>query len=394
MKNREKKRIKARKRFDITTSQLGVLLGGSGLIGGAILHYMKKKSSEEMVILSPNSKKLSLSEPKDIRRYIKRYQPDFIINCALASIDCDAELAYEINCVGAIRLAKMALKLQIPYIHISSAAVLPMAENLSEDNRLPLEAKMSNYTKSKVMAELLLQHMHETQGLDYTVIRLGVVYGKHDHKIKGFQRLMFSIAGGSMPFLFSKPGVLHSYTYTKKIPPFIDHVLNHRQEFGGQVYNYVDKKPVEMIALIKDIKSKLGCKKPKNLCIPYPVATFCQRTIIWLIKKMRVVGIETKVPAELMFLKSCYESQTLSSKKLQESSFVDPFPEVTIFTQLQEMIDYYIIRWHHLNLLSDHEQSVGDLNKRSGEFLQTPTKLLEEMKTGTTLPMREFDKQF
>lgn len=380
--------------MDITTSKLGVLLGGTGLIGGAILHYMKKKASEEMVILSPNSKKLSLREPKDIRRYIKRYRPDFIINCALASLDSDAELAYEINCVGAIRLAKMALKLKIPYIHISSAAVLPMAVDLSEDDQLPLETQMSNYAKSKLMAEILLKHMHEAQGLDYTVIRLGVVYGKHDHKIKGFQRLLFAIADESMPFLFTNPGILHSYTYTKKIPPFIDHILNNRQEFGGQVYNFVDEEPVEMVTLLKDIKSKLGCKKPRNLCIPYSLATFGQRTVIWLIKKLRIIGIETKAPAELMFLESCYQSQTLSSKKLQESSFVDPFPEVTVFSQLQEMIDYYVTRWRHLNLLIDHEQCFDDLNKRSCEFLQTPTELLEELKTGTTLSMSDFDKQF
>ncbi len=394
MKNLEKKRKKARKRLDITTSKLGVLLGGTGLIGGAILHYMKKKSSEEMVMLSPNSKKLSLRVPKDIRKYIKRYQPDFIINCALASLDSDAELSYEINCAGAIRLAKMALKLKIPYIHISSAAAMPMAEDLSEDNRLPLEAKMSNYAKSKVMAEILLQHMHETQGLDYTVIRLGVVYGKHDHKIKGFQRLLFAIADESMPFLFSKPGIYHSYTYTKRIPPFIDYVLHNRQEFGGQVYNFVDKEPVEMITLIKDIKKKIGCKRPRNFCVPYPLATFGQKTIRWFIKKLRIVGIETKVPAELMFLKSFYQSQTLSTRKLQDSSYVDPFPDVTIFTQIQDMVDYYMMRWHHLNLLIDHEQSVDDLSKRSGEFLQTPTKLVEELKAGTTLSMSDFDKQF
>ncbi len=394
MKNLEKKRIKARQRLDITTSKLGVLLGGSGLIGGAILHYLKKKSSEEMVILSPNSKKISLREPKDIRRYIKRYRPDFIINCAMASLDSDAELAYEINCIGAIRLAKIALKYQIPYIYFSSAAVLPMAEDLIEEDCLPLHEKMSNYAKSKIMTETILQHMHETQGLDFTVIRLGVVYGKHDHKTKGFQRMLFAIADESMPFIFSKPNALHSYTYTKKIPPFIDYILNNRGEFGGQIYNFVDKDPVELVTLIKTIKSTLGSKTPRNMCVPYPMATFGQRIIRWIIKKLRIIGIDSKVPAELMFMESFYQTQTLSTQKLQESSYVDPTPDVTVFTQLQEMIDYYIKRWHHLNLLMNHEHSLDNLNKRSSEFLQSPNKLLEELKDSSALPLGEFDRLF
>ncbi len=101
---------------------------------------------------------------------------------------------------------------------------MPVGENLAEEQLQPLSANMSNYAKSKLMTELTLRHMHETLGLDYTNIRLAVVYGKHDHKIQGFHRLLFSIADQAMPVLLTRRGVKHSYTHSKKIPPFVHHV--------------------------------------------------------------------------------------------------------------------------------------------------------------------------
>ena len=72
-----------------------------------------------------------------------------------------------------------------PYIHVSSAATLPTGEDLVEGDSVAITPKLNNYAKSKLMAEATLKHMHETVGLDYTCIRLAVVYGEHDHKIQG-----------------------------------------------------------------------------------------------------------------------------------------------------------------------------------------------------------------
>jgi nucleoside-diphosphate-sugar epimerase len=235
-------------RLDITTKRLGVIIGSSGLLGGALMHYFKTKTSGDVEVLGPNSKRLSLRQTKDIKWYFQKYQPDFIINCAIAPLDSDAQLSYETNYLGAVRLAKMARIQKIPYIHFSSAAILSMSENLTEEDIMPINPKLSNYAKSKLLVEKTLQYMHETQGLDYTTIRLAVVYGKHDHKIQGFHRLLFSIADQSMPFMFSKPGICHSYSNTKKVPPFVNHILENREEFSGQVYNFADKEPVELVA--------------------------------------------------------------------------------------------------------------------------------------------------
>lgn len=366
-------------RLDITTKRLGVIIGGSGLLGGSLMHYFKTKTTGDIEVLAPNSKRLSLRQPQDINRYFKKYQPDFIINCAIATIDSDAQLAYETNYLGAVRLAKMALLHRIPYIHFSSAATLPMEENVTEEQRLGLTARMSNYAKSKLMAEQTLEYLHETQGLDYTTIRLAVVYGKHDHKIQGFHRLLFSIADQAMPFIMSRPGIRHSYTNNKKMPPFVDYILENREEFTGQTYNFADREPVELVALIKAIKAYLDVKAPREVYVPYPLAKTGRTFVTWMIKRLGKIGVEIRLPPELLFMKNFYESQTLSIDKLEKTSYRDSAPEVTIFTELTSMIYYYLIRWKHLNRITTFNNEYQDSSKLAKEFRNSPEKLLAEI---------------
>lgn len=382
-------------RLDITKKKLGVIIGSSGLIGGALMYYFKTKTSGDIEVLGPNSKRLSLRQPDDIKRYFEKYQPDFIINCAITPLDSDAQLTLETNYLGAVRLAKMARLQKIPYIHFSSAATLPMGENLTEEDLLPIRPKLANYAKSKLLTEKTLHYMHETQGLDFTSIRLAVVYGKHDHKIQGFQRLLFSIADQSMPFMLSKPGVLHSYSNTKKVPPFVNYILENREEFSGQAYNFADNDPVELVALIKAIKTYLDVKTPREIYIPYPVASFGKGVIKWLIRRLSRLGVEVRLPAELQFMKSFYETQTLSIEKLEKSSYRDPDPSVTVFTELTSIIYYYLIRWKHLNLITTFHEDVkkGTLNPAS-EFLEVPESLLEKINKYSHKPLDDFESYY
>lgn len=377
-------------RLDITTKRLGIIIGSSGLIGGALMHYFSNKVGD-IEVLGPNSKRLSLRQPRDIRSYFEKYQPDFIVNCAIAPLDSDAQLAYEINYLGAVRLAKMAMQQKIPCIHFSSAAVLPMGENLSEEDRLELNPRLSNYAKSKLMAEKTLEYMHETQGLDYTIIRLAVVYGKHDHKIQGFQRLLFSIADQAMPFMLSKPGVFHSYTNTKKIPAFVNYILEKRDEFSGQTYNFVDSEPVELVAIIKAIKSYLDVKAPREIYVPYHLAKTGRGFLKWLIKRLGRLGVEIRLPAEMQFMKSFYETQTLSVGKLERSSYRDNEPEINIFTELTSIIYYYLIRWKHFNLITTFNEDLRGTSQPAGEFLEAPDVLLEAMNKYSHKPLEEYE---
>jgi len=93
-------------RTDIRKKRLGIILGGSGLIGGGLVHYFKSKVGDTVEVLSPNSKKLSLREPDDIVAYCAHFKPDFIINSAIAAINSDPQLAFEVNYLGSVYLAR------------------------------------------------------------------------------------------------------------------------------------------------------------------------------------------------------------------------------------------------------------------------------------------------
>jgi nucleoside-diphosphate-sugar epimerase len=266
-----------------------------------------------------------------------------------------------------------------------------MGENITEDDLLELGTKLSNYAKSKLMTENTLQYMHQTQGLDYTIIRLAIVYGKHDHKIQGFQRLLFSIADQSMPVILSKPGVQHSYSNTKKVPLFVNHILENRDEFSGQSYNFVDKEPVEMVELIKAIKTYLDVKTPREICVPYPLAKTGQAFLTWLIKRLRRFGVEIRLPAEIQFMKNFYETQTLSIEKLERSSYRDNAPEVTVFTELTSIIYYYLIRWKHLNRITTFNEELKGSSKPAGEFLNSPESLLKTVNKYTHKPLKDYE---
>ncbi|MCF6291134.1 MAG: NAD-dependent epimerase/dehydratase family protein [Desulfobacterales bacterium] len=358
----------------------GLLIGGSGLIGGYITHYFKTKLPNEVEIRAPNSKKLSLRSQEDIRNYCRKVRPDFIINSAIATINSDEELCLEVNYLGSLYLARAALALNIPYIHISSAATLPMGENLKEEDFLPLTSRLSNYAKSKLMSEQTLEHMHQTEGLDYTIIRMAVVYGQHDHKIQGIQRMLFSIVEDSMLFLLTKKGVMHSYSNANKLPYFVHHILQHREEFSGQTYNFVDPEPVRLDELILTIKSLLNSSTPKKIYIPYPLAKMAKGFMGSLFQVLGKIGVRARLPAELMFLENFYRTQTLSAAKLLNSSFSDPNPEATIYTELPQIINYYLNRWTHLNLINFDDQFIEPEKKMVTSFRTEPQKLMGEIK--------------
>jgi GlcNAc-P-P-Und epimerase len=363
----------------MTTKKIGVLIGGSGLIGGTIVNYYQSRHADTVDIRAPSSKKVSLRDETDVRSYLAEVKPDFLINASMANLGASSRLAMEVNYFGPIVLARAAAALGIPYIHFSSAATLPSGENLTEEDTLALAPGLSNYAKSKLMAELTLKRMAEREGLDYSCIRLAIVYGAHDHKIQGFHRMFFSIADESMPMLFTKKNTLHSYSNARKLPFLVHHMLQHRQEFRGGTYHFVDKEPVDLSTLILTIRSYLDLSLPKKLYVPYWLADNGRKIMATLLKGLRRFGLKATMPAELMFLDSFYKPQTLSSEKLRKTSFVDPLPDETIFTHLPELVVYYLTRWSQENLITTYNTTIEQEPRETRMFTANPEFLLDTM---------------
>jgi len=377
----------------MTEKKTGVLIGGSGLIGGTIVNYYKTQHPETVDIRAPSSKKLSIREEKDIRQYLTEVNPDFVINASMANLGSSGQLAYEVNYLGPVNLARAAAVLQIPYIHMSSAANLPAGTNLKEEDTLPLGPELNNYAKSKLMAEKTMQLMAEKEGLDYSCVRLAIVYGAHDHKIQGFHRLLFSIADESMPVLFTKKKTLHSYSNAKKLPYFIHHMLENRSEFSKQTYHFVDSNPVDLANLILTIKSYLHQSSPREIYVPYWLAKMGKNSIVVLLRLLRKFGLKATLPPELMFLDSFYRPQTLSPEKLQNSSFIDPLPEESIYTRLPDLVVYYLTRWSQQNLIATHKETPKMDKTVEEAFRNDPQSLVDSLHTKGIAPFSTMKKE-
>ena len=142
------------------------------------------------------------------------------------------------------------------------------------------------------------------------------------------------------------------------------------------------------MALIKAIKSYLDLKAPREVYVPYPLAKTGRTFITWLIKRLGKIGVEIRLPPELMFMKNFYESQALCIDKLARTSYRDPAPEVTIFTELTSMIYYYLIRWKHLNRITTFDSEYEDSSKLVKEFQNSPETLVESMHKSAILEMK------
>lgn len=370
-----------------------VLIGGSGLLGGTIVNFYKTRFADDIEIRAPSSKKVSIRVESDICGYLDEVKPDFIINAAMAKLGAASQLAYEVNTLGAINLARGALALGVPYIHLSSAAVMPCGLDLPEERLLPLSPGLNPYAKSKLMTELILGKMAAEEGLDYSCIRLSIVYGAHDHKIQGFQRMLLSLADQSMPLLFTAANTRHSYSNSRKLPFLINHMLHRREEFSGQTYNFADPEAIDLTALILFIKKLLGLKVPKEVHVPFWLASVGRSSAEILIRLLRMAGLKANLPPELMFLENFYKPQTLSVEKLKATSFVDPCPEETIFSRLPEMAEYYLRRWANENLITLKTPIYSIANAKNSDFLEAPEQLIESIQARGIGPLPNIAKR-
>jgi dTDP-4-dehydrorhamnose reductase len=127
------------------------VFGGTGLLGKAL---MRQWNRDEVVGLS--SKDADIRDPNQVSRAVEQTQPDWIV-LAAAYTDVDGcetnrDLAFEINCKGAVHVAKAAKQSGSRLLFISSDYVFDGTKTTPyEVNDSP--APRSVYGRSKAEAE-------------------------------------------------------------------------------------------------------------------------------------------------------------------------------------------------------------------------------------------------
>ena len=144
-----------------------------------------------------------------------------------------------------------------------------------------------------------------------------------------------------------------------------------------------------MADLILTIKSYLELKRPREIYVPYPIIRSGKFFLQRLANFLNWFGISVRLPPELIFLENFYKSQTLSSEKLHNSSFHDPFPGENIYTTLPNLVVYYLERWGHLNLITTFNEEFLGKFELEDDFVNDPSALMNSIHADSVSPFPE-----
>jgi UDP-glucose 4-epimerase len=170
-----------------------LVTGGAGFIGSNVVDAYIENGHKVIVVDDLSTGRLSNLNPKakfyqlDIRdpqlRDVFIEERPQLINHHAAQIDvrrsvADPEFDAEVNVLGSIKLARLAVEFGVSkIIYISSGGAIygePVYLPCDEDHPI---RPICPYGASKYTFEIYLQMFNETDSLDYTILRYGNVYG-------------------------------------------------------------------------------------------------------------------------------------------------------------------------------------------------------------------------
>lgn len=158
-----------------------MILGAHGMLGMEMTYYFQDKY--EVIPLAYFN--LDITNKKLVQEFFKKYQPDFVINCAAytdverAEARYEKDLAIQINGEAVGYLAEFCSQMGITLIQISTDYVFNGKKReayLENDQPNPLNI----YGKSKLLGEQkILEYAQKKQDWNYFIVRTAWLYGQY-----------------------------------------------------------------------------------------------------------------------------------------------------------------------------------------------------------------------
>ena len=166
-----------------------LILGSNGMVGSSLLRIAKKRKSYK--ILSPNRKKLDLKKFDHIVRYLKKFKPDVIVNCAAmvggvhSNNTKPAQFIYN-NLVIQTNLIHAAYKSKIKkLIFLGSSCIYPRnsKQPIKEEYLLTSELEKTNesYAVAKISGIKLIEAYRAQYNDNFISVMPTNIYGEHDN---------------------------------------------------------------------------------------------------------------------------------------------------------------------------------------------------------------------
>jgi dTDP-4-dehydrorhamnose reductase len=151
-----------------------LVLGGSGLLGAALVPALRRSASEVFI---PSHSQADLRDLDALRAQLRDARPEVVINCAAQSKVDSAEQhpdeAFLTNAVGAHNLAVACAEADVPLMHISTDYVFDGVRQTPyreyHDTGLP----PSQYGQSKLAGERLVREVWSR----HFIVRVAALYG-------------------------------------------------------------------------------------------------------------------------------------------------------------------------------------------------------------------------
>ncbi len=254
-----------------------ILIGSSGSLAKQIYKTLSLKNN--YLIYNISRKKFNyIRNFKKLKNTIKKFKPNFIINCSAMvgwdSCENNPEMAYEVNSILPAKLAEALIGTNIKLIHFSTETVFDgkkLRKIYSEKDR---PNPISIYGKSKYFGEKAINSYKNS-----LIIRLPLIYGPtHNKQIVGrmLERLRLNKK------IYVAKDVFYTPVYSPDVSEYLHIILSKHELFFKRklihytsnnytsLYNFIKKlaKPMGKIHLIKSVNDSFfgyNNLKPKNL---------------------------------------------------------------------------------------------------------------------------------
>lgn len=288
-----------------------LVTGGAGFIGSNVVDAYIEAGHEVAIAdnlttgkrqnLNPKAKfyEVDIRDKQGLQKIISEFSPE-IINHHAAQIDVrksvvDPVYNAEVNELGALNLLEAAVKSRVRKIIFSSTGGAIYGEVIKKagaDESHPQEP-ISPYAITKRAAEMYLYSYKVNQGLNFTVLRYGNVYGPRQDPLG--EAGVIAIFCGKMlrseqPTIYGDGNQLRDYIYVGDVAELNLLVL---QKGDNQIYNVgtgVGTSVNELFACLKEIM-----KFPKEAIYAPPRTGELFRSVLNCKKVERELGWRAKI---------------------------------------------------------------------------------------------------
>lgn len=223
-----------------------MLIVSENPLGNYFYNYFKDKFDVSFI----ENINIILFKRHKLIKYIKNFNPDFIINNYelndIEKCEISESKAMKYNSISALNIAYACNNLSIPLVFISSNHVYGGKKNspyYETDKCNPI----NRYGKSKLAAERLIKTLSEK----YFIFRPGWIFGENND-------LISKIINNKHSSIFMCSTEIGSPTYVLDLCKIIEKAIS--SDFYG-IYNCANPEPIKKSLWIKFIMDNLNCER-------------------------------------------------------------------------------------------------------------------------------------